>query len=581
MTAHRSRTLLLGGLVAAVLALAGCVSMPEEGTVKSVPGLAASDNGDQFRYDPPPPEPGESPLEIVNHWLEAMTASPVSTVVAREFLTEPESTAWNPDRGILTYETASRTEGIGQVTLKLFGVHRLNGRGEWQARAEPSDLTMDIPLEPVRGQWRISQAPNALIVDEAWFEASFQAANLYFFDPSARSLVPEPVFLPRGSQLPTSLVRGLLRGPLHPELERSFLPSGSSLDLAVTVTPQGVAQVPLRGDLSTVPAETLSLMAGQLTWTLRQDPDIRAVELLSDGDPVVLPGGSTQVDVAVGSAYDPAGLYATGELYGLRSGRAVRIVDGVEQSLTGPFGLRSYGLGDLSVSLDTSYVAGVADHGRDVLLANVFGSTGGRYATPRTVLSRGVDLLHPAWDSDGRLWMVDRRAGGAVVSVFRDGTLSAVRVPGVSGERVTDFLVSRDGTRLVAAVAGPGSDRIVVSRIVGAGRLHGTRAVPIVSGSGGVLRVRDIGWRSPTSIYFVNALTGAQSELRSASVDGSPTTLDPDAVYSLQGDLDTQVVSSPRPTEPVYLQNSEGAFTALVSNSPVIPPDLAVVHYVG
>ena len=580
MSRRRSMAWLAGGVLAAA-ALSGCVTMPQSGAVQDVPGPGNSNDDDQFQFNPRPPQLGQTPVETVDGWFEAMTATPVSTVVAREFLSREEAAAWSPENGILTYDTASTPNGYSLVDVKLFGVNRLDARGRWLGAPSPNDLTLSFPMDPEHGQWRITKVPDALIVDESWFETSYQSANLYFFDPSATVMVPEPVFLPRGDQLPTSLVRGLLLGPIHADLERSFLPDSASLDLAVTVTSDGVAQVPLRGDVGSLPSETIELMADQLAWTLRQDPQITSIQLIADGEPLVLPGGATEFAVDHGSSYDPAGLYADDELYGLRQGRAVRVVDGVEQPVTGPFGTKRYGLRDISASLDASVIAGVTQQGTSVILSSAFGSAGGPYATARTVMSGAVDLLHPAWDPAGRLWIVDRRPRGAVVSVFSNGTLKRVDVPGVSGERVIDFLVSRDGTRLVAAIDREDSDQIVASRIVEDGPLRGTRATPIVDGRGGVLRIRDIGWRTPTGIFFVNAINGGQSELRSASVDGSPATFDPDAVYRLQGDLDNQVLSSPRPAEPIYLQNASGAFTALLANSPQVPAGLSVLHYVG
>jgi len=577
---RRTVSWLAGGLLVAA-ALSGCVSMPQSGEVQDVPGPPNSNTDDQFQFNPRPPLVGETPTETVDGWFEAMTATPVSTVVARQFLSSAQAASWSPEDGILTYDTARTPQGFGTVNVTLFGVNRLDARGQWLGPADPDDLTLRFPMEPEDGQWRITSVPDALIVDEAWFETSYQPANLYFFNPNARVLVPEPVFLPRGDQLPTSLVRGLLQGPIHSGLERSFLPNNAALDLAVTVTPDGVAQVPLRGDVGSLPAETIDLMADQLAWTLRQDPQIRSIQLLADGEPLVLPGGATEFGVDYGSAFDPAGRYADEELFGLRQGRVVRVVDGVEQPITGPFGTKQYGLSDISLNLDASLVAGVGESGTSVILSSAFGSASGLYAVPRTVMSDAVDLLHPAWDTAGRLWMVDRRPSGAVVSVFHNGTLERVNVPGISGERVTDFLVSRDGTRLVAALDEAPSDQVVVSRILATGRLHGTVARPIVGGPGGLLRVRDLGWRTPTSIFFVNAIAGRQSELRSASVDGSPATFDPQAVYSLQGDLDAQVISSPRTEDPIYLQSSGGGFKALLANSPQLPTGLQVLHYVG
>ena len=76
------------------------------------------------------------------------------------------------------------------------------------------------------------RAPDALIVPDSWFEQRFRQVSLYFFDPSARILVPEPVFVPRGEQLATALTSALLRGPgLALEgISRSFIPEGLSSD---------------------------------------------------------------------------------------------------------------------------------------------------------------------------------------------------------------------------------------------------------------------------------------------------------------------------------------------------------------
>jgi len=579
VASHRAGWLVGGLLLTA--ALSGCVTMPDSGAVQTVPDAGNSNVDDEFQYNPQPPQLGETPTETVDHWFEPMTAKPVSTVVARQFLARAAAASWSPEDGILTYDTATTPEGYNKVRVKLFGVNRLDGRGQWLGAPTPDDVTVTFPMAPEGGQWRITSAPDSLIVDEAWFETTYQPANLYFFDSSARMMIPEPVFLPRGDQLATSLLHGLLLGPVHANLERSFLPTGASLDLAVTVTADGVAQVPMRG-VGALPADTVQLMADQLAWTLRQDPRITSIQILADGEPLVLPGGATEFGVDYGSSYDPAGIYAEGELYGLRQGRVVRVFDGVEEWISGPFGTRPYGLRDVSVSLDAGLAAGVKNDGRSVIVSSVFESGNGRYPSPQTVLSGGVDVLHPAWDSAGRLWLLDRRRGGAVVSVVANGVVRAVDVPGVTGEDVTDFLVSRDGTRLVAVIDQPRSDEVVASRIVEDGRLRGTRATVIVDGGGSVLRIRDIGWRTPTSIFFVNAVNnGSRSELRSASVDGSPATFDPDAANPLQADLDTEVVSSPRPGEAIYLVNAAGTYTPLVATAAAVPSGLSALHYVG
>ena len=47
----------------------------------------------------------------------------------------------------------------------------------------------------------------------SFFDRSFARFNLYFYDQTGRVLLPDPVFIPRGEQTATNLVRGLLAGP--------------------------------------------------------------------------------------------------------------------------------------------------------------------------------------------------------------------------------------------------------------------------------------------------------------------------------------------------------------------------------
>ena len=276
--------------------------------------------------------------------------------------------------------------------------------------------------------------------------------------------------------MPTLLIQALLEGPTDPRVERTFVPEGTSLNLSVTVSPDGIADIPLAGDLSELPLETLEKMEVQFAWTLRQVPSISEIRITVGGHPLPLPGGTTEFSVYTGANYDPAGTYARGEIYGLSDGLAVRVLDGEAQTrLRGPFGQRQYGLRDVSVDLDASQIAGVTKDGQRVILSSVAGTD---ELAPRTVLSGGVDILHPAWDISHRMWVVDRRPAGAVVSVVVNDRVAAVDVPGITGQDVIDFLVSRDGTRIVAAIRGRGSDRIVMSRTFTAGpksTLHATR----------------------------------------------------------------------------------------------------------
>ena len=101
----------------------------------------------------------------------------------------------------------------------------------------------------------------------------------------------------------------------------------------------------------------------------------------------------------------------------------------------------------------------------------------------------------------------------------------SVQVPGVSGRDVEQLLVSRDGSRLVAVVAGEDGDRVVAGRILhdDSGRVLGaTRARTLAYEPDASGQVRDIAWRTPTAVSVLSDITDDLSQVRTVSVDGAP-----------------------------------------------------------
>ena len=72
---------------------------------------------------------------------------------------------------------------------------------------------------------------DALVVRASWFNDRFRQASLYYFDPTAQVLVPEPVFVPVGGTFASDLVSALLAGPpeqLATSSARSFRRTSAS-----------------------------------------------------------------------------------------------------------------------------------------------------------------------------------------------------------------------------------------------------------------------------------------------------------------------------------------------------------------
>ena len=208
--------------------LAGCVSVPDSGPV-----VEAGDSSDIQADEPPdivpaPPQSGESASDVVKHFLEAMRASPIDTTVARQFLTQDAAASWNPEQETITYVSTSGPFGSSPLRVKLLETAHFDARGTWLGALPADRRTLRFPMQIEEGEWRIAEAPDALIVDRDWFDQRFQQVSLYFFDLSGTFLVPEPVFLPRGDQLPTALTQRLLAGPPAElrRVERTFVPAG-------------------------------------------------------------------------------------------------------------------------------------------------------------------------------------------------------------------------------------------------------------------------------------------------------------------------------------------------------------------
>ncbi len=576
-----SRSARLALALCGALLMTACVRMPSEGPVSEVRTDASGSTPPGISFDPKPPQAGESATEIVLHFLEAMKATPSKTSVARQFLTTEAQLRWTPESRIITYGELGDPAGELEVALPMTDLEKYDARGAWQRSR--SEQTMRFGLTVEDGEWRIEGLPDALIVPETWFEGEFRRVSLYFFDPTAQILVPEPAFVPEGDQLASSMVRGLLDDPTaDPRITRTFVPPDFKSGLSVPVTTAGIAEVSLVGEPAAIDDATRQLILTQLIWTLRQEPRIRAVRLAIGEEEQGQSGEATDVNRNVGSAYDPNSAQASGDLFGLVGGRVVRGSIGSLAATSGPMGTERLGVRSIGVNLAGDRVAGVSDDGRAVLVAPVDDEGGAEQ-----VASGGRNLLPPAWDFDDRIWLADKARGGAVISiVIGDQPPRAIEVPGVSGRDVRHLLVSRDGSRLLAVVRTPQGDRVVASRILHndeGGVLRATRAVVLdFEPDAATSAIRDIGWRSPTSVSVLTDITDDLSQVETISVDGSPGELGLEGASRLRGGA-RELVSSPVQGAEVFALARETVSDLTAPERPLGAPSegLSSLTYVG
>jgi hypothetical protein len=576
----RIRPALAAVLLALVAATTACVGMPDTGPV--VP----ADNAVQ---DPPqvgvervaqPPQEGDSPQNIVNGFLQAMTAYPVDLQVVRQFLTTDEQDAWDPTRRTMMYQGPYSPSGTQDaVTVRFDHAEWVDARGTWRGERGNGRARLHFTMIRENKEWRITSAPNAFVIPDDWFQDHYAQRLLYYFDPTASILVAEPVFVP-ADQLAASLVTALLDGPGPglAEVVRTFVPQGLTPGLSVPVDADGVATIDLDGDDTRLTPETVKLLVYQFAWTLRQVPGLTAFRITLGGEPITMPdGGSNQFSVDLGSEYDPTDVRASIQLFAVDGG-SLEIGDATgTRPVDGPLG--TFGqIESVGVDLEARRAAAVTDGGTTVVVATV--------ATDRKpitrVLTGATNLLRPAWDFQ-RLWVVDRTTDGARVCVMdpdQGYVPKPVTIDGITGHRVKRFIVSRDGTRFVAVVKGQDGDQLRISRIRQTfGRVDGTtRSRTLPWSSGNKERIRDIGWRSPSAVGVLHLLTRQYTQLASVSVDGAHGPQQQQQL-NLQG-VATRLVSSPVENDPWYAVAGDQLLDP-DDEAVTLPPTVTSIQYVG
>jgi hypothetical protein len=511
----------------AVLAVlvCGCSTLPDSGTVHTRPADTQETANQVPYFAPPGPSDGADRADIVRGFLLAMQANPPSTAVARSFLSDRAKGTWNPNQGTVVYDASTVDTVGGQVVARLRSAHRLSPSGGWLDGTEATTTTLRLDLVEEDGHWRIDNPPNVLAVQATYFPSLFVPFNLYFFDRTGTVLLPSRVYVPRGEQTATNLVRGLLAGP--PPGRRaamSAFPPGVSLDdVAVVVNDLGIAEVPLGRAVLGLAPDRLSRAVAQLGWTLRQVPGIDRLRITVDGAPLPLADGQTDERVGVGADYDPLVSSQRG-LLAISGGRVVLDDGGRGTPVGGPFGETGFALRSLAWSARSRHLAAVSANGRRVFVAPDRGS---RSATRvETALDGGTNVLRPDYDRFGGLWLVDATANGAVVHLVRHGHDRVLDVPGVTGSRLSAFTVTSDGANLVAVLATGANPTVLVSDLVRGpkGRVQSAAPARTLQVSGADLGpARDVVQNGGTTVAVLTRPADGGDRLVSVELDGSPT----------------------------------------------------------
>ena len=577
---RRTLVLVLVGLTAV-----GCVSIPDDSSVRQADDVGVADQSPPLTNVVTGPVAGAEPDEVVAGFYAAMLAYPQTMDKAREFLTPNAATRWDPDAELTVYDdprisSFERDGGktvIATVNASVSGT--LNDRGSWTS-ADP-DLTgiaTGLKLRQFDGEWRITNPQDGTFVDQDFFNRFYERFSLYFFDPSLTVLTPDPVYLAVGDTAATSLVTDLLAGPTGNlrTAVTSAVPDGTKLDVAVSVSSDGDAEVPLTANVLKLSASNRQLFAAQLAWTLRQIETIKRISISVDGSNLDIENTESPFAVADSfSGFDPAGLSGERRLFVLQENCETDNAPadclananaGQVSPVLGPI----VGVDDgVSVAVQTSgqLAAVVRDEGRSIAVGAVSASPDQGVMTWFT----GIDLLRPSWDALDVLWVVDRTAAGSeIFTVDADGA-HRVRAPDLAGLSIVAFAVSRDGVRFAAIVERNGARSLIVSTIDRQpddptdAQVLAPRT--IASAGANLTWYADLAWVSPTSLAVLARETGDELQPYEIAIDGSDT----EAMGGFLPGRLTSIAAGPSPDLPVAVGTNNGQVLQQTADSLWLP----------
>jgi hypothetical protein len=457
----------LAALLVAGLAATGCVSMPSGGPVASYPvtqGTAAQ-NQPYVQIQPKPPGANWTPEAIVEGFLTASASWGSYPQVVREYLT-PEARNWNPGWSAYVYKKgptpaaptySPNAKNPTKVTIGITGTVQatLAGYGTYSVPSSTGGGSTATPdpfvLVKQGGQWRISSAPQELLLTHDSFSNDYQLRNLYFFDPMSRFLVPDPVYVPVPAK-PNDLMDGLVNELMTPPTDwlsiagatKTAFPSKTKVS---SVTLEGVtAVVNLTGaNIGKASNEVMEQVSAQLLWTLKAagtssdaTGQVKSVEVVVNGTPWK-PRDNQGQPVQTNALWGPALGKSDAFYYVTSAGYLTsRTADGKTVSIT----KIGTGYSQIAVSADGTYLAAMRGH------TLYTGLVGGHLA------KRGTNFVAMSWDADDDLWASE----GDQIVMFR-GTQGARQpldqvVPVSVGQfgTFTALQVAPDGVRVAIVI---------------------------------------------------------------------------------------------------------------------------------
>ncbi|MFJ5884996.1 LpqB family beta-propeller domain-containing protein [Kitasatospora cineracea] len=590
-TADR-RALAVGWAVLLATAATGCVSMPSGGAPQRLEVSQNAADGLQVHVYPVAPHKGESPRDLLAGFLDSSNADQANYDTAKQYLTAVAAQNWKPDAGVVVLAGAPSPDNpliadvstTVQLTVEGKQVATLDEQHSYQASSgTPYRQTFTFVKEtegPDKGEWRISDPPNGLIVDQTNFKNTYKPVHRYFFAQNDNSaahpqaapvLVPDPIYLRRRIDPLTEAAQAAADGPsrwLGPVVASKL--DGVRVQSA-SIGDSRVATVKLEGG---DPA-ACKQMAQQLFQTLAdQQSKLDRLDLTMTGGSCSLSSGEAALVAPGALAGTDNGVAAYIQL---NDGRLTRYQDGGLDPLpvSGVLGQVPQagqfrpGPGAVAVRRDGGAAAVVSADGHDLVEADLV--DGGKYGEP--IVHSPGSLASPSWDGRQDLWLVDRDPAAPKVLMVRDRTVATVQVEGLGGQTVQSLRISSDGTRialLVSRGSGPTTLLLGLVQHSGTAKQPTARITALRDVAPQLTEVAAVSWGDTDQLVVLGKEADRLQQLHFLGTDGSQSTDSP-----LQGGESMTALSATEarlpagptgPSGPAVLASSERGLSLLKDN---------------
>lgn len=464
MSARTSRRVALAaGLSVLAMLLPACAGLPTSGDVAV--GLVLGESPQDVDVLPVASGPiaGAGPEEIVEGFLEAGITTSDNWETAREFLAPSLKRSWAPSAGVSIdagpeARTLSSTvpedeveeADTAEVQVQLDLVASVDGAGAYSNA--PGDSRVPFTLERMDdGEWRITQAPDGVVIDETRFPRVFEGYPLQWFDASWSRLVPDMRWFPRRQSAATTVTQALVSGTpsewLDPAVQTAFPADVQLAQDAVLITGQ-VAEVALTRSASGLDQTTLARMRTQLQSTLKA-AGVNVTQVRFNVDGRALDAGVVEL---AGTPADVGTLVLQNGAFGRIVGDEISPIPDISEQILAidqPIRAIDVGVDDSAavVQLDDGHVYRVAKSGRDELDAR-------------------PGLVEPSLDPYGYAWSVPESAPQAVQASGSDAAPHGVANAWPTASSISDIRVAADGARVAAVIVVGGQRWVVVAAIV-------------------------------------------------------------------------------------------------------------------